>query len=274
MNLIQIDKDKCQRDRICGLECPGKLIEFRGKGAFPSTIENAAEFCIRCGHCVAVCPNGALTLENISSEQLLRLDKNLLPGPEQVRHMLISRRSIRTYKNKIVKREILEDLIGIAQYAPTGSNKQQVYWLVIEDSAESKRLAGLVVDWMKLLLEQTQDEALSRRYQRIIKAWDNGVDRICRQAPHVIVAHAPENIPAAGTDCVIALSYLELAAYSQGLGTCWAGYFNSAANFYPPMQKALNLPEGHRSCGALLIGYPVYGYQRIPTRNAAQIIWR
>jgi nitroreductase len=35
--------------------------------------------------------------------------------------------------------------------------------------------------------------------------------------------------------CAIALTYLELATYSLGLGACWAGYFSAAAAFYPPM---------------------------------------
>jgi len=65
-----------------------------------------------------------------------------------------------------------------------------------------------------------------------------------------------------------------LAAPSLGLGTCWAGYFTAAANFYPPLQEALALPQGHLPYGAAMVGYPKYGYQRMPPRNKPEITWR
>lgn len=108
---------------------------------------------------------------------------------------------------------------------------------------------------------------------RVVASWEGGEDRVCRSAPHIVVAHAPAasvHAPAAST---IALTYLELAAFSMGLGACWAGYFNLAANFYPPLARALALPEGHRCFGAMLVGYPKYTYKRIPLRNEAAVTW-
>ncbi|MHB8122411.1 MAG: nitroreductase family protein [Desulfuromonadaceae bacterium] len=50
-------------------------------------------------------------------------------GSEQVEHFFRSRRSIRTYSPKEMEREKLSRLISIAQYAPSGTNSQQVQWL-------------------------------------------------------------------------------------------------------------------------------------------------
>lgn len=69
--------------------------------------------------------------------------------------------------------------------------------------------------------------------------------------------------------CTIALTYLELAVPSFGLGARWAGYFNAAANMWPPMQKLMGLPEGHVSFKAMMVDYPKYRYQRLPIRNVA-----
>ena len=65
-----------------------------------------------------------------------------------------------------------------------------------------------------------------------------------------------------------------MAAPSFGLGTCWAGFFQFAATFWPPLKEALQLPEDHASFGAMMVGYPKYRYQRLPLRNDAQITWR
>lgn len=274
MSFIEVDTDKCQRDRICALECPNKLIIFPDKDSYPTTVENAEEFCIHCGHCAAVCPHGALILDGTNPENLEAVHHDILPTPDQIRHFLTTRRSVRTFRKQALSRQQLEKLIDTARYAPTGSNKQQVHWLVIEDPAQVQHLAGMVVDWMRMLLPQSQDEALKRRYGRIVEAWDNGVDRVLRRAPHVIIAHSPADVFGAGTDCVISLAYLELAAYSMGLGVCWAGFLNTAATYHPPLQKALNLPEGHVPYGALMVGRPVHKYYRIPERQPARIIWR
>jgi len=63
----------------------------------------------------------------------------------------------------------------------------------------------------------------------------------------------------------------KLAAPSFGLGTCWAGYFNTAATVWPPMQEALELSEGHAGFGAMMIGHPRYAYHCLPLRDEPEI---
>lgn len=93
-------------------------------------------------------------------------------------------------------------------------------------------------------------------------------------APHAIIVHAPADNVLAPVDAPIALTYLELAAYGLGLGACWAGFLTGAATFYAPVMEALQLPEGHKYMGALMVGYPKYKYSRIPLKNKPSIIWR
>lgn len=274
MSLFTINRDKCKRDGICVAECPMGLIEMTGKDAFPSPVEGAGELCVNCGHCVVVCPQGALSLKTTKPEDCFPVQKDLLPGPEQAEHFLSARRSIRTYKKQPVEHDTLSKLIDIACYAPSGHNMQPVQWLVIEDSGEVKRLAGLVVDWMRFMIQEKPEMARPMHMDRIVASWEIGEDRICRSAPHVIVAHSPGTLAIAQSSCTIALTYLELAAFSMGLGACWAGYFNAAANLYPPMTRALGLPEGHQSFGSMMIGYPRYHYHRIPLRNKSVVNWR
>ncbi len=273
MGLFVVDEEKCKRDGVCVSECPGKLIKLNDQDPVPVPIEGAEALCIDCGHCVAVCPHGAMTHRSMSPEQCPPIKREWLPGREEVEHFLRARRSIRAYKDRPVERAVIGKLIDIARFAPSGHNVQPVRWLVVFQSDHVRRLAGLIVDWIRYLVERGDPLAETLHMDRIITEWERGEDRVCRAAPNIIVAHAPQNERTAQAACTIALSYLELAAPSFGLGACWAGYFNMAANGWPPLQEALSLPEGHISYGAMMVGYPKYRYHRLPLRNDALISW-
>lgn len=272
MAIFHADPARCTRDGICVSECPVGIIELRGPEA-PSISPEAEVFCRNCGHCVAVCPRGAATLATMAPDQLDAVRPDWLLGPEQVSHFLRARRSIRSFAPRLVGRNVLAQLIDVARCAPSASNRQPVHWLVIHDPAEVRRLAGLVVDWMSAGL-MTRPPSARPNFERFLAQWDTGTDVICRGAPHLIVASASQDNPAWATDCVIALTYLELAATSFGLGTCWGGFFMAAARQWAPLQKALAIPEGHITCGAMMIGYARHKYYRLPLRNAARITWQ
>jgi nitroreductase/NAD-dependent dihydropyrimidine dehydrogenase PreA subunit len=274
MSTLTVDDIKCNRCGICALECPRRIIEMVEPEALPSWVDGGDEQCIDCGHCVAVCPLAAISLATMSPQDCTPVRKKLLPTAEQAEHLLRSRRSIRVYKPERVPREMLAKLIDIARYAPSAHNSQPLQWLVIQDSQEIKRLAGVVADWMRLIVKERPNVAKELDIDWMVASWDRGEDRITRSAPHLVVVHAPADDAMAPVDAPIALTYLELAAYFLGLGACWAGFVQAAATFYPPMTEALQLPQGHRSLGAMMVGYPKHRFARIPVRKEAVITWR
>jgi len=274
MSLFTIDPEKCNHCGMCVLECPARIIVAHEPKTVPILVEGGEERCITCGHCVAVCAPGAFAHRAMRPEQLEEVTRRQLPSPAQAERLLKSRRSVRSYKNKPVPRELLAKLIDIAHYAPSGTNAQPVQWLVVEDPQETRRLAGLVVDWMRQVIKANRELAAVLRFDHMVGAWIMGIDVPLRGAPHVIAAHAPKNQPLAEGSCCIALTYLELAAYSMGLGACWAGYFHLAAANHPPLQEALGLPDGHQCFGAMMVGYPRCRFRRIPLRNEPKVIWR
>ena len=272
MELITINHETCNQDGICAAICPAGIIEIK-EGA-PIPINDASELCIRCGHCVAVCPTASLTHADVPLEGCTPILKELGITVEQTEQFLRSRRSIRQYKDKYVDKAELNKLIDIARYAPSGHNLQPVEWLVLGDKAELKRLSGIVVDWMRWMLANMPDVASTMHMDRTVTRYENGYDVILRDAPAVIVVHAHKENRVAPTACNIALTYLELASTTMGMGACWAGYFNAAATTFPPMQEALDLPKDHQAFGSMMVGYLKYRYQRMPSRNEPKITWR
>ena len=273
MDPFTVDTDLCIRCGACISECPTRIIGADGDGV-PSPLDDFAASCLRCGHCVAACPTAAFSLDWMTPDQCPDILDELKITPRQAEQFLRSRRSIRNFKEKRVEREKLEKLLEIAGYAASAKNMQPWHWTVIQDPAEVLALAGLVVEWMRKVMEENPRMAAMAAYPQVVASWDSGVERVCRGAPHVIVAHGSRIWPFGPEDCALAISLLDLYAPTIGLGVCWGGYLYTAANNHAPLAERLGLPKNHRAFGAVMVGYPEYLYHRMPVRNEPRITWK
>ena len=270
-NIITVEKEKCLKDGLCVADCPLNILT-QDKEGYPVPVENADKVCIDCGHCVAVCPSGALDQRKMVAADCMPVKKELEISAEQMEQYLCARRSIRRYMQKPVESKKIEKLLGIAGYAPSGHNIQPTKWLVITDANKVRRLAGLVADWLRWMIEDQPEFAEMLHMDKVVAAWDKGQDLILRNAPHLLVAYAPKNERTAPAAIVSAIAYIEIAAPALGLGTCWAGYFLRASQTFKPLLKAVGLPEGHAIYGAVMLGYPKAEYHRIPARKDVEVI--
>lgn len=273
MEPVKFDYDKCSNDGICANVCPRRLIVLDATTSKPVTIPEVSELCISCGHCLAVCPTSAITLNGISPEDCPTIAKKQLPSYEQVDLLMRSRRSIRVYKDKPLDRKIIEQLLDTCRYAPSGTNSQPVHWIVASGYERLNCLAQMIIDWMQQMVEVKNPIAERMRLDVVVESWKRGEDRIFRGGPAVIMAHAPEIGSLPLENCVIAMTFLDLAAASLGLGTCWVGYLMLAATEHAQIIEVLGIPEGHLLYGAMIVGYPKYTYQRIPQRNQLNVSW-
>jgi nitroreductase len=211
---------------------------------------------------VAVCPHDALTHTALPKEDFLPACKER-PAPALMDGFMMSRRSVRAYKNRPVARETLEALLDVARRAPTACNFQNLHWIVVEDRAKVHALAQEVVNGLR---SSGFDPAT-------LEQWEKGHDFVLRGAPTLVVASAPIDSDWAKLDCAIALTYLELAAEARGLGACWAGYLTRVAALHAPLRQALQLPEGYAVGGGLMLGEGRYSYSRIPPRKPLSVQW-
>jgi nitroreductase len=228
------------------------------------------ETCIKCGHCVVACPTAAISFEDMTPEECTPFRRDMLPPIEQVDTLLKSRRSIRNYQSKPVPRETIQSLIEIARYSPSGQNAQPVHWTVVYDRKNVQRYAAMTIDWMKSIRE---DPAWTNRIhvENDISNWEKGKEIITFEAPHLVMVQAEARWE---EECKIAMTFFDLAAHSRGLGSCWMGLLNLAANLWEPLRKDLAIPESFGSFGAMTLGYPRYNYPRIPSRREPVIVWK
>ena len=276
MEILEVNKETCNSCGICVAICPNGIIDFSDQ-TYPRGTALTEKFCSTCGHCVAACPTGSLSHRGMSVSECPPIQRALKISAAQMDHLIKSRRSIRAYHDKPVPRDTLTHLIEVARYAPTGHNTQTVQWMVIDNKEVLQHFTEIGNDWMRWRIKSKSGPFRFPNelewFEVMLKRYEKGENEFLRDPPALIVTHSQKDDHAATASCTIALAYLDLAANSSGLGCCWLGLFNMVASTYPPMIKALGLPEGHKPFGSITVGYPKYKYQRIPTRKAPPIIW-
>jgi nitroreductase/NAD-dependent dihydropyrimidine dehydrogenase PreA subunit len=265
---LRVNEEKCTGCGICAEVCRTNEIKLNDRGIPQPVRPN--QTCFMCGHCVAVCPTSAISYEGMTPENCTPFQKDTLSSIEKVDTLLKSRRSISNYQNKSVPRDTIQNLIEVARYSPSGLNAQPVNWTVVYDRDDVQRYASMTIDWLRSV---RNDPAWNTRIpiETYLGNWDNGREVVTYDAPHLVMVHAEGRWE---EECKMAMTFFDLVAHSRGLGTCWMGLLNLAANIWEPLKKDLAYPETHKSFGVMTLGYPRYSYLRIPTRKEPVITWK
>lgn len=271
--MITINTELCKKDALCVLECPVSILAMEDTDSVPALVEGGEQSCLGCGHCVAVCPHGALSHRDIPITSCPEIDRTQTINQVQAVQFLRSRRSVRVFQEREVEREKIEKLIKIASYAPTGSNLQMVEWAVYNDRAKLREISALTVDWMRATL-RTSPNLAPAYMSRLVDAWEAGHDLVFRNAPSVILGMVNKDARNGLVDTTIALTYLDLAAPKLGLGTCWAGLLQGAMMNYPPVKEVMGISDNYPFHYPMMVGYNKVKYYRMVERKEPQISWK
>jgi nitroreductase/NAD-dependent dihydropyrimidine dehydrogenase PreA subunit len=270
MTTILVDQDLCTRCGICSIVCPASIVDPADENSLPKVHDAKAGMCIQCGHCEISCPSQALLL-NVCPDEKVPLTAGAISS-DDIAFYLKKRRSVRHFIKDSVPKETILEILDIARYAASGGNGQPVQWIVVHDPKNVKKIAGLTIEWMKIL--QNTNHPMSGYIPGLIGAWEAGHDVVCRGAPHLLFATIPEDNPVASVDAIIALTHFDIAAPAFGIGTCWAGFLAMAATSCEPLQKELGIPAGRKSAYAMMFGYPQYKVYGIPRRKPLEVTWQ
>jgi nitroreductase/NAD-dependent dihydropyrimidine dehydrogenase PreA subunit len=287
--MIEIDSTKCTKCGFCFEVCPSYVLAL-GKGQEIQV--RYPEQCCMCGHCVAICPENALIHKEMPTEKFEDLPVTEI-SPENMRNLLLSRRSIRAFKEKPVPKEVIEQLIEVGIHAGTSSNGQTENFVVIQDRKLLSELEKIVIDILwdkgmkylgsgigrKLAKTKIGDEMLRQTipYHHIIKnrRQNNQVaGMVFRNTPVVIVIHGLRTNFMAHANCSIAARNMETMAKSMGLGTSWVGFLSVAAHLAKKkIERYLEIPDDHSIYGAIMVGYPKFEYRKIIPRKKREVRW-
>lgn len=257
-NLI-IDKDKCIHCGLCINDCTACSLEF-DENKVPKFAQGGEERCIKCQHCLAICPVGALSILDKNPENSNPVFKEY--NSDELLNLIQSRRSTRHYKCENIDRDKLDKIKNMLNWTPTGCNFHKLHFSFIDDIEVMNEFRGYVNSKLVKIITKTPVKGLMNKFSKYRDAFLNGVDVIFRGAPHMVVVSVPVNAPCANIDPVIALSYLELYANSLGIGTTWCGFAQICIQFFPELSEYLEIPEGYKSGYVMLFGNPDIKYAR------------
>lgn len=145
-----------------------------------------------------------------------------------------SRRSVRGYLQKPIEKEKLDKIFEAARLAPSAANKQPWRFIVVDDQETKERLrAAYDKDWfisapVIVVACGLPEEAWSKR-----KLFPPRTEEYWK------------------VDVAISLQNLVMAAWAQGLGSCWVAAFDENK-----VKSALGIPKNVRVLAMTPLGYP------------------
>lgn len=155
------------------------------------------------------------------------------------------RQSIRRFEEKEIPEEKIRNILELANLSPSAGNLQARKVFLIKDKETKERITSGrdFISEAGVVLVVCADQNESAEYGE----WGRELYSI--------------------QDATIFTSYLQLAATSLGLASCWVGAFDEEE-----IKRILNIPEGLKPIAILPIGYPAEKPTRTPRKKLEDIV--
>lgn len=155
------------------------------------------------------------------------------------------RRAVRTYKDKPIEKEKINEILECGLWAPSGRNLQTWKFIVVTDRALIKEIA-----------KRLQDKLINNpRYPFVKERAKTKEDAIFYSAPLVVFILGDEENRWSALDCSFAAENMMLAAKSLGIASCPIGMARYITEEKDLIEK-LNFPENYKLIITLVFGYP------------------
>ena len=154
---------------------------------------------------------------------------------------ILSRRSIRKFKDEAVSEEIIKNILEAGRLAPTATNQQPWYFVVAQN-------------------QQEKEAFIFSGFNRFVTGADFIILGVYKKSEVVI-----EKLSL--MDVTIALQNMVIAATVQGVGSCWMGAFDEKK-----LRDILNLPDDCITVGAVAFGLPDEQPKQPPKKPINEIV--
>ena len=162
-----------------------------------------------------------------------------------------TRRAVRKYKEDMVPKEIIQQIVEAGTYAPTGRNMQS-----------------------PIIIAVTNKEMRDRMSELNAKVAETSSDPFYG-APVVLVVLADKSKPCYQYDGTLVMGNLMLAAHDLGIGSCW---IHRAKEVFEQPQwqewlKSLGVDGEYEGIGNCVLGYVDGEYPVAPLRKENRVFY-
>ena len=194
---------------------------------------------------------------------------------EQFYQLIESRQSIRQFKKDQVPEDVLQRILNAALHAPSGKNRQNWRFFVVQGEKRNQYLKYSQKSWLgiKGILQKTLKPSLYDFTERFFYTLGD--------APVIIFAYAqnsPEERYHTSIGSVyMAVENINLACLIEGLGCCTMGAPLEIKSEVDEFLQITNLEEYRNGqlellC-AVVIGYPDHKPPKAPRKTEGRITW-
>ena len=180
-----------------------------------------------------------------------------------------SRRSVKKFATTPVPRELIEQALEAALWAPSGQNLQPVRFWVISDRQILPELEANLYQYglrlkklrplLRFLVPQFRGEKGEKVFRSLRPTLFNG-------APVLVLVGAERNSSSTyAKDCTLAAMNLMLAAHGLGIGSCYFGWVTLLSRL-SHWKRRLGIPEGVEIVDGIGLGYAA-GERQAPLRK-------
>lgn len=169
-----------------------------------------------------------------------------------VNDLMMSRRSIRAYKDSVISRETLNEILKYGINAPNGQNLQSYEIRVIDSQALIDSITQAVVKANPKIAER------------------DGFKNIFVNAPCVVCIAYNTQYDMAQIDCGLLGENIILAAWAKGIGSCCLGssarWIQDSPSAKPYLDR-MAFSKGYKLLYCIALGYPAETPKAKPRRN-------
>ncbi len=166
---------------------------------------------------------------------------------------MTERRSARSYRNEMLPKEVISDIIEAGLYAASGRNFQSAIIVAVTDKKMRDRLSEM---------------------NRKIGGWAEGFDPFYN-APVVLIVLADKSKPTYLYDGSLVMGNLMLAAHSMGVGSCWIHRAKEEfeSDEGKAILKSLGIDGDYEGIGHCILGYTDSDLTKIPERKSDRVYY-
>lgn len=189
---------------------------------------------------------------------------------------ILHRRSIRSYRSEQIPKDILDEILKAALYAPSAGGRQSPMLAVCQNREINEELGRINMQRLSAIAESRPAETPGGK-KPALPGMENGKmpQSAFRGAPTVITFFAPKDWYNFTLDCAVSAENMMLAADSFGIGSCMIA--RAAETFGTErgkdIQKEWNIPFEYEAKLHVMLGYPEGKIPEAKPRKEGHVIF-